>query len=620
MAVRGFVKTFSTLKRPSSDGDMEMCKRLRREVSVQDTSLSGVHAYPVPTGLGTARRDLIARQLLRHGAHLAASSRELGLTHILVSEGMTRGRLDGLMAEHSNKAQIVYVAWLSECISLGQRIDTGPYLVSITQSPIGSTSTQTKKTKPLANDVMELGEEEARRVGGAGIEEAESSVSTISDPLCHQNYTLVINELAEQAGDLGDLHKKKKRTREWIGAIEGEEEEGSVEQDGRGHFERDEEENGMDDAVSPVDIAALLASTGRPIGTTSSTLEDADQLRSEITSSQVSTLSLAVRPTLNHNSQLTEKLEVLAKAYTQQGDRWRAHSYRKAINALKGYPTTITSIEEARSIAGIGNRLAEKIAEILASGHLRQAECLPDSIATLTLFTGIWGVGHNTAQAWYRQGLRSLEDVRNQATLTRQQEIGLQLYHDLQQRIPRAEVDRIEHTVQEAAVAVDPGIRVVACGSYRRGRDTCGDVDLLVTQTEEGGSIPHRALPLILARLRTEGFLTDDLASRVQNGMQTKYMGVCRLPRPGCVHRRLDALCVPHEHLACALLHFTGSARFNRALRLHARLHGHRLSEHTLRRTSATKDQPAGTVLTNSEQDIFHHLGLPYREPHERDW
>uniref|UniRef100_A0A8C4X203 DNA polymerase n=1 Tax=Eptatretus burgeri TaxID=7764 RepID=A0A8C4X203_EPTBU len=179
--------------------------------------------------------------------------------------------------------------------------------------------------------------------------------------------------------------------------------------------------------------------------------------------------------------------------------------YNKAINALKVHPTPITSFEEARSIVGIGNRLADKIAEILATGHLRQAECLPDSIATLTLFTGIWGVGHNTAQAWYRQGLRSLEDVRNQATLTRQQEIGLQLYHELQQRIPRAEVDCIEHTVQEAAVAVDPAIRVVACGSYRRGRDTCGDVDLLVTQVDEGGSIAHRALPLILARLRTEG-------------------------------------------------------------------------------------------------------------------
>uniref|UniRef100_A0A8C4R6X6 DNA polymerase beta thumb domain-containing protein n=1 Tax=Eptatretus burgeri TaxID=7764 RepID=A0A8C4R6X6_EPTBU len=67
------------------------------------------------------------------------------------------------------------------------------------------------------------------------------------------------------------------------------------------------------------------------------------------------------------------------------------------------------------------------------------------------------------------------------------------------------------------------------------------------------------------------------------------------------------------------MLHFTGSARFNRALRSHALHHGYRLSEHTLRCTSVAKDQPSGTVLTNSEQDIFHHLGLPYREPHERD-
>lgn len=47
----------------------------------------------------------------------------------------------------------------------------------------------------------------------------------------------------------------------------------------------------------------------------------------------------------NHNKHITDKLEVLAKAYTHQGDRWRALGYSKAINALKSYHKPITSYE-----------------------------------------------------------------------------------------------------------------------------------------------------------------------------------------------------------------------------------------------------------------------------------
>uniref|UniRef100_A0A8C7MKU7 Crossover junction endonuclease MUS81-like HHH domain-containing protein n=1 Tax=Oncorhynchus kisutch TaxID=8019 RepID=A0A8C7MKU7_ONCKI len=47
----------------------------------------------------------------------------------------------------------------------------------------------------------------------------------------------------------------------------------------------------------------------------------------------------------NHNKHITDKLEVLAKAYTHQGDRWRALGYSKAVNPLKSYHKPITSYE-----------------------------------------------------------------------------------------------------------------------------------------------------------------------------------------------------------------------------------------------------------------------------------
>lgn len=121
------------------------------------------------------------------------------------------------------------------------------------------------------------------------------------------------------------------------------------------------------------------------------------------------------------------------------------------------------------------------------------------------------------------------------------------------------------------------------------------------------------------------GFLTDDLVSQEDNGNQKKYLGVCRLPGPGRCHRRLDIIVVPYSEFACALLYFTGSAHFNRSMRALAKTKGMSLSEHAL--SSGVVRGPgglktfSGVILpTVTEKDVFMHLGLPYREPHERDW
>lgn len=121
------------------------------------------------------------------------------------------------------------------------------------------------------------------------------------------------------------------------------------------------------------------------------------------------------------------------------------------------------------------------------------------------------------------------------------------------------------------------------------------------------------------------GFLTDDLVSQEENGQQQKYLGVCQLPGPGRRHRRLDIIVVPYSEFACALLYFTGSAHFNRSMRALAKTKGMSLSEHALS-TAVVRDTRglkvgSGQVLpTPTEKDVFRLLGLPYREPAERDW
>ncbi|XP_019063331.1 DNA polymerase lambda isoform X2 [Fukomys damarensis] len=279
--------------------------------------------------------------------------------------------------------------------------------------------------------------------------------------------------------------------------------------------------------------------------------------------------------------------------------------------------------EEACSIPGVGKRMAEKIMEILESGHLRKLDHISESVPILELFSNIWGAGTKTAWMWYHQGFRSLEDIRNLASLTGQQAVGLKHYSDFLERMPREEAAEIEQTVRVAAQALSPGLLCVACGSFRRGKLTCGDVDVLLTHPD-GRS--HRGIfSRLLDKLRQQGFLTDDLVSQEDHGQQQKYLGVCQLPGPGRRHRRLDIILVPYSEFACALLYFTGSAHFNRSMRALAKTKGMSLSEHALRTavvrgTQGAKVGPGQMLPTPTEKDVFQLLGLPYRAPAERDW
>uniref|UniRef100_A0A9J8BNJ7 DNA-directed DNA polymerase n=1 Tax=Cyprinus carpio carpio TaxID=630221 RepID=A0A9J8BNJ7_CYPCA len=335
-----------------------------------------------------------------------------------------------------------------------------------------------------------------------------------------------------------------------------------------------QEEHHEEDGVSQNDLEALISGVHPSESNTTQSLAENPVLSGKWVCSQPSTTKGE-----NHNKHITDKLEPLAKAYTHTGDKWRALGYSKAINALKSYHKPITSYEEACKIPGIGKRMADKIMEIMESGHLRKLDHIGEEVPVLEMFTNIWGAGAKTAQMWYQQ-------------------------------------------VQEAVHRVDTQLVVMACGSYRRGKSTCGDVDVLITHPD--GESHKGVFSKVLHLLHQSGFLTDDLVSHEENGEQKKYMGICRLPGPSQRHRRLDIIVVPYAEFACALLYFTGSAHFNRSMRALAKTKQMSLSEHSLNcavvRQRGVK-LVAGTPLhTPTEKDVFEHLGIPYREPHERDW
>ncbi|CAF0717185.1 unnamed protein product [Brachionus calyciflorus] len=189
----------------------------------------------------------------------------------------------------------------------------------------------------------------------------------------------------------------------------------------------------------------------------------------------------------NLNKHITDKLEQMSSIYENTKEKYKALGYQKAILILKRHPLVIQSREEALALPGIGKSIAEKIAEIIQFGDIRKLNEMNsrEDLNSLKMFTEIHGVGPTTAKLFVSQGFRTLEDLRTKANLTKQQKIGLKFYDDFKQRIPREEVEKIEATVKEAALSLNNGLIVQTCGSYRRGKATCGDVDILITHPDK---------------------------------------------------------------------------------------------------------------------------------------
>src|SRR5436190_16160029 len=116
-------------------------------------------------------------------------------------------------------------------------------------------------------------------------------------------------------------------------------------------------------------------------------------------------------------------------------------------------------------------------------------------------------------------------------------------------------------------------------------------------------------------------FLTHALAtSHSDDG--SKWHGVSRLPNG--IHRRLDLLFVPWKERGAALIYFTGNHVFNRSMRLLASkkemgLNQRGLFKDTLRGSGRVKLTRGTCIASESEEEIFQILGVPWRPPNLRN-
>jgi len=313
-----------------------------------------------------------------------------------------------------------------------------------------------------------------------------------------------------------------------------------------------------------------------------------------------------------HNAEVAAVFSKIADLLEiENANPFRVRAYRNAARLIQGLSRDLGEMvergEDLRDLPGIGEDLSKKIVEILETGHCRFLEQLEkQEPPALTELLQVPGLGPKRVKAlWQALQVESLEDLAAAARAGRIRMLPgfgektelriLELLTAHLSRIPRVSI------AQAAPVAEDllrllrsvPGVQeAVVAGSFRRGQETVGDLDLVVTARPDS--------PVM------ERFVHHEDVAEIFAQGPTRATVVLRS------HLQVDLRVVAAESFGAALHYFTGSKSHNIAIRRRAQGLGLKVNEYGIFRG---KERVAG----ETETAVYAAVGLPYIEPELRE-
>lgn len=307
---------------------------------------------------------------------------------------------------------------------------------------------------------------------------------------------------------------------------------------------------------------------------------------------------------------------------------FRLKQIQNALDVIKKYPDRIKSGEQLKDLRYIGPGTVRRINEIIKTGTLQEIktdgkeEKYSKAVEHLK---EVYGIGPRTAyELVTKYGIKTvkqLKDAYNNGTIELNPIIllGLKYYKVYQENIPRKEIDQVKEYLERISTMIDPELRLVIAGSYRRKKQTSGDIDVLITHPKVKTKLQivhnkNNYLEQLVNRLKKDRIIKDDLTDPAE---VIKYMGFAQFRnknnKPYPV-RRIDIRYVPFPSFPSALLYFTGSGEFNQKMRKHAIRLGYKLNEYGL-----YKKETGKRIKIESEKDIFDILGMEYLPPEKRN-
>jgi DNA polymerase (family 10) len=319
----------------------------------------------------------------------------------------------------------------------------------------------------------------------------------------------------------------------------------------------------------------------------------------------------------------------LARIFHEIGDMlevkgelsFKTVAYHRAADAIGRSPVDLVAAYragEAPKIPGVGPAISDKIAELATTGRMAYYDKLVAEVPpSLVGLLRIPGLGPKTVrQIWLELGIVSMEDLRQAAeagTLRelkglseRTEQLILEGITRLETTPRRLHLHRAEAAILGfvEALAGAPGlISIEPAGSFRRRRESIGDLDILA-ETDDG--------PALIERFTGLGIVEQVL----NKGGYKAAIQALRGPQ-------VDLMVMPPGAAGTYRIHFTGSKEHNVRLRERARDMGWSLSEKGFLRIDEDGEPLTGddaelrTFAT--EQEAYAFLGLPYIEPELRE-
>ena len=318
-------------------------------------------------------------------------------------------------------------------------------------------------------------------------------------------------------------------------------------------------------------------------------------------------------------SQMADLLEI------QNANPFRVRAYRNASRFVDSYAKPMRRLVEEESdlteLPGIGKDMASHIRDLVTTGNLVPLDELAAKIPrTLIDVMELPGVGPKKAKKLWQEleieTVDALEAAANQGQVAALAGFGAKSEKKILAGIEQFRLHRSRFKISEADQLIVPLLehlrqapavgRLEVAGSYRRRRETVGDIDLLVTTTEPAAVMDRFTTYPNTARVEMSGETRGRIA--LHSGLE------------------VDLRVLSEKSYGAALVYFTGSKEHNIRLRKRAIERGLRLSEYGVFRSAPEGERNDGLdpwdgemVAGGDEAEVYRQVELPWIAPELRE-
>lgn len=309
------------------------------------------------------------------------------------------------------------------------------------------------------------------------------------------------------------------------------------------------------------------------------------------------------------------EIEISDKKDIGLSDKFKIRSYNKAADSIENLSQSIENIYRNKGLTGllqvpsIGKAIGSKIEEYVKTGKIGYLEQLELKFPIhVEEFFELQGLGPLTIKKLYSElEIKTLRDLKKAAedgkvrniigfSITKENNIlkQINMLHKFQKRYLLGDIYPFVKQIEERISSLSGVKQCIAAGSFRRMRETIGDIDYVVSSSD-----PKKVIELFIEMPEVSEIINQGITKssvKFANGI------------------KCDILVVPDESFGSALQYFTGSKEHDIAIRKIANSKGYKLNEWGLFNQSCQKK-----IECHAEQDLYNKLGLYWIPPELRE-